>query len=320
VDHTIAITGAAGFIGRALVARLAADGERVVGIDRIPSAPEDGRTEHRSADVTDAAALGTALAGATHVIHTAAAVAEYGPMAEFVRVNVGGTRNVLDAAAALGVTRVVHLSSVAVWGYTFTEDLPEDAPPRPCGNPYIDTKGASELLALERGATVVRPGDVYGPGSRPWIVRPLATMRAGLFRLPGRGDGIITPVYVDDLVDAVVRALRHPDAAGAAFTAHDGHPVPARDFFAFHARMLGKDRAPRAPRPLVVGSAAALEAIARLRGRPPVIGRAAVTFVSRRAAYPNTRAREILGWEPRVELAEGMRRSEAWARAEGLLP
>lgn len=318
---TIAVTGG-GFIGAALVGRLVADGHRVIGVDvadAARAAVEAAGGEFRRADVSDAAATVAALAGCERVVHTAAIVSDWGAMDHFVRVNVVGTRNVLDAAQAAGASRVVCLASVAVWGYEFSGEMAEDAPPRPCGMPYIDTKGAAEVLALGRGATVVRPGDVYGPGSVPWTVRPLEAMRSGAFRLPGRGEGLMTPVYVDDLVDGVVRALFAPGAAGRAYTVWDGEAVSARDFFAFHARMLGFHAAPRLPRPLVVGAALALEAVARARGRPPSVSRAALTYISRRGTYPNARAREELGWAPRVHLAEGMRRTEAWAREAGLL-
>ena len=216
-------------------------------------------------------------------------------MADFVRVNVRGTRNVLDAAAG---RPVVVIASVAGWGYEFARPLAEDSPPRPCGIPYIDTKGATETLALRRGATVMRPGDVYGPGSQPWVVRPLEMMRRGRFFLPAPGDGLITPVFVDDLVDAIVRALRTPRATGRAYTVWDGSPVTAREFFAFHARSLGQDRVRLLPAPLL-----------RVAARAVGAGPAAVTFMSRRATFPNTRAREELGWEPRVTLEDGMART-----------
>ena len=298
---TVAVTGAKGFIGAALCDRLRRDGEEVVPID-LPEV-----------DVTDAAAIGGALAGCDSVVHTAAIVDPDGSMDEFVRVNVGGTRNVLDAAARNGATRVVHLASVAVWGYEFSRDVTEDSPPRTVGNPYIDTKAASERLALGRGATVVRPGDVYGPRSDPWVLRPLRALQAGLFVLPGKGDGIITPIYVDDLVDCIVRALRHERAAGMAFTCWDGAPVTAADFFAHHARWAGK-RLRTAPRPLVAAGAA----LGKLAGRPDVTP-ATLQFISRRATYPNARAREVLGWEPQVPLDEGMRRVESWLRDQGMV-
>jgi nucleoside-diphosphate-sugar epimerase len=280
----VAVTGASGFIGAAVCRRLAADGDEPIGVDLAGA--------DRAADIADPASTVAALAGADAVVHAAAIVSERGRMADFVRVNTRGTRNVLDAA---GPRRTVVLASVAGWGYEFARDLPEDAPPRPCGIPYIDTKGATETLALRRGATVIRPGDVYGPGSQPWIVRPLEMMRRGRFFLPAPGDGLITPVYVDDLVDAIVRALREPRAAGRAYTVWDGTPVLARDFFAYHARSLGQDAVRVLPAPLL-----------RLAARAAKAGPAAITFMQRRAVFPNARAREELGWEPRVDLERGM--------------
>jgi nucleoside-diphosphate-sugar epimerase len=292
--QTVAVTGASGFIGSAVCARLRADGDEPIAID-VAGDPD------RRADVSDPSATVAALGGADAIVHAAAIVAERGRMEDFVRVNVRGTRNVLDAA---GPRRTVVIASVAGWGYEFRRHLDEDSPPRPCGLPYVDTKGAAETLALRRGATVIRPGDVYGPGSGPWVVRPLEMMRAGRFFLPSPGDGVMTLVFVDDLVDAVVRALREPRAAGRAYTVWDGEPVPAREYF----ERLGD-------RPVRTLPAPVLRAAARAMG----VGPAAVTFVTRRAAYPNERARAELGWRPSTTLDEGMARTREWARAAGLL-
>jgi nucleoside-diphosphate-sugar epimerase len=304
----VAVTGAAGFIGAAVCARLAADGHDVIAVDLRGERP---------ADITDPEALARAFAGADAIVHTAAVVTDWGAMQDFVRVNVGGTRNVLDVADG---RPVVHVSSVAAWGYEFGRDVAEDAPTRRTGAPYVDTKAASDELARRRGATVIRPGDVYGPGSVPWVIRPVETIRARLFTLPDGGRGVMTPIYVDDLVDAIVRAVRAPDAAaGVGLAIHDGAPVSARDFFAHHARMLGRRGVPTAPRPLVEAGAWAVEAVAKLRGRTPPVSRQAIQYVSRRAAYPNDKARELLGWAPLVGLDEGMRRTEAWLRSSGRL-
>jgi nucleoside-diphosphate-sugar epimerase len=150
-------------------------------------------------------------------------------------------------------------------------------------------------------------------------VRPLEGLKSGLLRLPGDATGIMTPVYIDDLADGIVRALLRPEGAGGTFTCWDGAPVTAAEFFGCYARMLGRDRAPALPRAVLHLAAAAQEVAARVTGTPPVATRHAITFISRRAAYPNARAREVLGWEPTVSLEEGMRRTEAWFRSEGLL-
>jgi nucleoside-diphosphate-sugar epimerase len=317
-----AVTGAGGFMGGALCRRLVQEGCRVAGLDVDQGAAariEAAGAEFRRCDVTDAAAVGDALSDRSLVIHTAAIVSDWGAMDDFVRVNVGGTRNVLDAAEAAGA-RVVHISSVAIWGFRFSSELDDDAEPRPCGVPYIDTKGASDVLARGRGAVVVRPGDVYGPRSIPWSVRPLRALQSGRLALPRGRDGLITPVYIDDLVDCIVRAAGSDEVSGGeAFTAWSGEAVSAAEFFGHYARMLGK-RVPRLPLPLLRAAVGAQELAARVTGRPPEATRWAISYLLRTSTYSTARARERLGWEPRVDLSEGMRRTEAWFREEGLLP
>lgn len=309
----VAVTGAAGFIGRAMCRRLVAEGQDVIGIDVDPRAAarvtETG-AQFRRADVSDRGALRGALDGAELVVHTAALLPGSGGMSDSVRVNVGGTENVCVAAGDAGVSRVVHLSSVAAWGYDFKTDITEDEPlATRSPHPYIATKAASELIARKHGATVVKPGDVYGPESRPWAVIPLELIKAGRAALPMKGRGILTLVYVDDLVDCVHRALTHPEGEGGVFTAWDGTPVTTKEFFDEFARMLGKRGVRTAPK-------AVLRPLMRLT---PGVDPNDLIFIMRRAVYPNTRAREVLGWRPQVTLEEGMARTERWLREVGLL-
>ena len=130
-----------------------------------------------------------------------AVVSNTAPLGVAWKVNVKGTRDLLAACADAGVKRFVQLSSVAAYGFDFTETVTEDHPLCPMGNTYVDTKIASEHAVLACHAsgrmdcTVVRPGDVYGPGSRPWVVLPLEMMRSGKFILPAHGQGVFSPVY-----------------------------------------------------------------------------------------------------------------------------
>lgn len=311
----VAVTGAAGFIGSAMCRRLVAEGHDVVGVDvdagGAARVAESG-AQFRRADVSDRGAVRGALDGAELVVHTAALLP--GPagagMADSVRVNVGGTENVCVAARDAGANRVVHLSSVAAWGYDFKSDITEDEPlATRSSHPYIATKAAGELVARKHGATIVKPGDVYGPESQPWAVIPLELIKSGRAALPMKGRGIITLVYVDDLVDCVYRALTRPEGAGAVFTAWDGRPVTAKEFFDHYSRMLGRKGVRTAP-------AAVLRPLMRLT---PGVNADDLIFLMRRAVYPNARARELLGWQPRVRLEEGMARTETWLREAGLL-
>jgi nucleoside-diphosphate-sugar epimerase len=308
----VAVTGAAGFIGTAMCRWLKAEGHDVIGIDLDPSAAarvtETG-AQFRRADVADRGAVRGALNGAELVVHTAALLPG-ATMAESVRVNVGGTENVCVAAKDAGIARVVHLSSVAAWGYDFKTDITEDEPlATHSPHPYIATKAASELVARKHGATVVKPGDVYGPASQPWAVIPFELIKSGRAALPMKGRGIITLVYVDDLVDCIYRALTLPEGERGVFTAWDGSPVTAKEFFDNYSRMLGKKGVRTAPARL-------LRPLMRLT---PGVDPDDLIFLMRRAVYPNARAREVLGWEPRVTLEEGMARTEDWLREAGLL-
>jgi nucleoside-diphosphate-sugar epimerase len=140
-------------------------------------------------------------------------------------------------------------------------------------------------------------------------VIPFELMKSGRAALPMKGRGVITLVYIDDLVDCIYRALTLPGGEGGVFTAWDGDPVTAKQFFDHYARMLGKRGVRTAP-------AALLRPLMRLT---PGVNPDDLIFLMRRAVYPNARAREVLGWRPRVTLEDGMARTEDWLREAGLL-
>lgn len=317
----VAVTGAAGFIGGAVTRKLSACGAEVVGIDAAPDSGgriEAAGAEARIADVTDAAAMREALEGAGSLVHTAAIVSDAGSMADHVRVNVGGTATVLGAAFEAGVERSVHISSVVVYGYDDPSTQDESAHLRNCGVPYIDTKSASDRLARRRGAIVVRPGDVYGPGSIPWSVRPLGLAKSGQLAVPGSGESLMLPVYIDDLADAVLLALERGEP-GEAYTAwNDAETVTFENFFNRFAEMSGGREARRLPAVVIRALGTAMEAAARLSGRPPAMTRHSVVLINRRGSVSAAKLRS-LGWEPQVSFDEGMSRTEDWFRAQGLL-
>jgi nucleoside-diphosphate-sugar epimerase len=317
------VTGANGFIGRAVADRFAAAGAEVAGVD-FTADPERVVV---AGDVAEpGGAWRDALTGADVVVHTAAIVSNAYDGDESWRVNVLGTRHVVEAASAAGVGRLVHLSSVRAFSdLGFPDGVTEDHPVRPDGNPYVDTKIASEQVVLQAHAAgeietvVVRPGDVYGPGSRPWTVLPLEIIRSNRFILPARGRGTFSPVYVDDLVTGLTLAAERPGAAGQVFTIGPAHGVPAKEFFGHYFRMLGKRGPLCLPTPLAVAAASAAGAAERLRGNRSEINATSMRYLARPGGYSIDRARRLLGYEPQIDLAEGMRRTEAWLREQRLL-
>ena len=294
------ITGAHGFIGRALLAALPG----AVGIDMA-----DG-------DIAEPGPWQDRVRGDV-VIHTAAAVGMPRQAGHFWRVNVLGTRNVLQAAIANGVPRIVLFSSVTVFGNEFPDQVGEDYPTRPTAVTYADSKIAAEHLCLITPGievVIVRPGDVYGPGSRPWTLLPVQMIRSRQVAVPTTG--VHSPVHVDDVVAGTVAAARSRDAAGEVITLSGGVGVPTADYFDHYARMLGRRRVPRVPRSLMLRATAAANRVGLL----PELSPAGVRYLAdRRGTYSIAKAERLLGWRPQVALDEGMARTQQWLADEGLL-
>ena len=313
------ITGASGFIGRALYERYQSEGHDVRGCDLAP----DPLRDIVAGDVAQPGPWQEHAGGCDVLIHTAAAVSFRLERREDVwRANVLGTRNALEAAERAQVARFVHFSSVTVFGFDFPDGVDEGYPVRNTYVPYPDSKIASEQVVLQAqldgrvGATIVRPGDVYGPRSRVWAMIPAELIRTRRFSLPGGGRGIHSPVYIDNLVDGVVLAARSAEAEGQVFTLSDGVGVPCREFFAPYAELVGR-KLMTVPTPLAIGLSAVIQQLARLTEGDNDINPASVRYMLRQGTYSNAKARRVLRWEPRVGVQEGMGRTVAWLREQG---
>jgi len=310
--RTVGITGAAGFIGRTLADRFRADGSIVVGLDRVAA---DGV---HAADIRAPGRWQAQLADCEIVVHTAALVSQVASRADAWAVNVMGTRRVLDALAP--GARLVHFSSAAVYSPDKPVAADETYPVRPTGRTYGDTKIASEQVVLSAcaagaDAVVVRPSDVYGPGSRPWTEIPVEAMRAGRLVLPAHGRGRVDPVFVDDLVDGVVAVAQAVDPPGRVYNLSAGAPLTAAEFFGQYARRLGL-RPPRvAPTRVAVLVAETVGRIERLRGRPSELGAGAVGMVAKTGSISPARAATDLGWVASTSLDDGMARTAEALRA-----
>ena len=236
--------------------------------------------------------------------------------------NVDGTRRVLDACCAAGVSRFVFLSSIAVWGNDFDDGVTEDDPPVVQGVSYADTKINGEAVVLAAHAAgridtaIVRPGDVYGPGSRPWVLLPLDAIRKGIMILPDHGKGVFSPVYIDNLVDGIVLASCDPAASGQVFTITDGAPITCLQYFGRLAALVGR-RVRSGPRRPVVALVCGVGAVQRALGLESELSGNSAGMMLRRGTYSIDKARSMLGYEPLIDLDEGMRRTQAWLAERG---
>jgi nucleoside-diphosphate-sugar epimerase len=260
-------------------------------------------------------------------INTAAVVSLNAPWDLYRNVSIRGVRNAMDAAIAGGAKRFVHYSSVAALGYQFEGEVDERQPVIIGADyRYGVAKGASEHAVLaahgagEIACTIVRPGDVYGPGSRAWIVVPLQMCRAGLMTLPEQGNGIFSPVYIDDLLDGTMLAAGLDAGRGHIFHIAGGITTTCREFFSNHYRWSGRKGEIRCVSTgVAVKLTGAIQAVNRMLRRQDETGPDAMYMFARKGGYSIAKARRVLGYEPKMDLAEGLRRSEAWLREIGEL-
>lgn len=313
---TVVVTGGSGMLGGHLVRALAADGWRVRGLDvRDPVEPVKG-VEYTVADVRDRARVGAVLAGADALVHTAAALPSY-PEDEIRSIIVGGTETVLDAAAHAGTARVVHVSSTAVYGLPSVVPTTEEYPREPV-DPYSRAKaGAEEVAERYRAAGMVlpmlRPKTFLGPGRMGLFSMLFEWAEEGRnFPVLGKGDVRIQMLAIDDLVDAVRTVLHAPDdVANDTFNiAADRFDTLREDFQAvLDAAGHGKRVVSVPVRPAV----AALELLQRLK-LSPVYGR--LIHKLRADSYVSVdKARDVLGWTPRLSNRDAILRTYDWWRA-----
>jgi nucleoside-diphosphate-sugar epimerase len=281
-------------------------------------------------DLQDPPAVALAVQGVQLIVHCAAMVGDWGPVAAFRRVNVDGLRNLLDAAVTQPVERFIHTSSLGVYEARdhFGTDESVELPTSHIDG-YTQTKVESEKLALEYGrsrglaVTALRPGLVYGPRDRTVIPRVLEAIRTGRFTYLGSGEQAMNSIYVENFVDALMLALQKPQSIGQVYNLTDMERVSKRRFAETLARLAGYPLPRRSiPVPVARAIASTLEPIWRALGRkePPVLSQALVKFLGLNLDYSCEKARRELGYQPRWEFDKAMATTIDWLRAEGMLP
>lgn len=313
----VLVTGASGMLGGAVASLLVQNGHTVRTLQRRSSGVLGA--EDVTGQLTDRSTLETAVADMDAVVHLAAKVSFTGDPAEFHRVNVTGTADLLRAARTAGIGRFVHVSSpsVAHIGKPLVGAAAGPADPRQARGSYARTKAESEILALganddRMSVTAIRPHIVWGPGDTQLVERVLNRARAGRLPLLAGGTALVDTTYVDNAASAIAAALHRIDhVRGLALVVTNGEPRPIGELL---ARMCaaGGVPGPRMSVPSWVGllAGSAVETFWRgsnADGEPPMT-RFLAEQLSTAHWFDQRQTRKLLDWTPEVSLDEGFAR------------
>jgi len=323
----IFVTGATGFLGRALVRELLACGHRVKILARPTSdiAPFAGlsRLQVATGDITDPASVEAAMQGCDVVIHAAALFRFWGRVEAFGDTNILGTDNVMRAAVRHEVRRVVHVSSVAVVGHPPPGSIiTEETPPRPV-DPYQQSKwGAEQVVrsfhqSFGLNVVILRLGALYGPGSRYAFNRLFFEEFLRGWRVQVEGGRHITfPCFVGDAARAIEAAIRR-GRNGEVYNIC-GECLSHRELNRHISRLAGKSNwRLNAPRWLMLALAQGMEWLSAFTGREPFYPLNLRHYVFADWMVDNSKAKRELGFQP-TPIEEGIRRTLDWYRSLGL--
>jgi nucleoside-diphosphate-sugar epimerase len=314
----VLVTGAGGFLGRAVARRLNDAGHEVVALVHADGA-DAGNVGHYTGDIVNLDAMAQAVAGCDAVVHCAARVAPFARIDDYYDTNVRGTDNLLAACEIAGVRRFVFTSCAGVVldrgdlnGVNEAQRMPARAP-----TPYLATKAIAERHVLAANArdfatVALRPHLLWGPGESTLLPRLAALAKAGKLRLFGEAGKKIDSCYVDNAADAHLAALERlePGAAiaGKAYFITQGEPASIEGFVNGLLRAAGY---PAETRRLSTPVARVLASTAPLRravGADPLVTGDLLALFGQTAWFNIAAARRDLDYQPRVAMAEGFAR------------
>lgn len=326
----VLVTGGTGFTGKALVKRLLDGEHEVTALDYKEGLKTDELRECGAevviGSVTDKDVAERCTEGVDVVQHLAAAFRELDvPNTYYEEVNVGGTRNMLEAAVKYGVKKFIYCSTCGVHGNVENPPGNEDSPIH-AADYYQQTKYEAEPVVRayqkEHGLSTVilRPAAIYGPGDPERFFMIFRRVAKGRFPMFGSGKTLYHPLYVDNLVDAHLLAQEPGKGGGEAYLIADADYLSIEELVTAVGRALGVDvNIRRYPLwPLIVAGHVFEKACKPFKIKPPIFPRR-VDWYRQNRAFDISKARRDLGYEPRVGLDEGLRRTAEWYRAEGYL-
>lgn len=312
----VLVTGGGGFIGSHLVAHQLRRGHHVRAfdrsVDRLSNLTDHPRLEIVVGDLTDKDTISRIVHGVDCIYHLASAHLEVNiPEARYWAVNVTAVERLLRAAQAAGVKRIVHCSSVGVFGDTGSQAADEATPCCP-SNVYGRTKLAGEQLALQFAqqsglpVTVARPSWVYGPGC-PRTSKLFRTIKKRRFVMIGDGQALRHPIYIEDAMRGLERCAEVDGAAGGVFILAGDTPVTLAELIDTIADVIGVPH-PSLRLPVAPAKAAGtvLQTLFTALGRQPPFSRRSIDFFTSNNAFATAKAQRELGFSAATQLHQGL--------------
>lgn len=325
----VLVTGGTGFTGSHAVRRYLSRGHQVRVLDTQKGVFSDelarAGAEIQLGSVADRQAVRKAVAGVELVQHIAAAFREINvPKSVYKSVNVDGTRIVAEEALRAGARRIVYCSTEGVHGHVVRLPANEEAPIAPEDH-YQETKWEGEIALREvmgqgLDGVILRPTGIYGPGDPARFLMLFRMVSRGHFFIVGDGRANYHPLYIDNLCDAFELAAETAEGRGETFLIADDRYLSWNELIALVAKTLGVEvKIHYLPLRPVWLLAAACEVVCRPFGITPPLFRRRAEMFSHMRAFDISKARRVLGYEPKIRLEEGLARTAVWYRQHGYL-
>jgi len=325
----VLVTGGTGFTGSALVLRLLEQGYSVRSLDYqkgiLYDQLEKAGAELVLGSITDADFVQKSMEGIDFVFHLAAAFRELDVSEKhYYNVNVNGTRNVMDLAKKNNVMKVVYCSTQGVHGHIKNPPGDENFPISP-EDYYQQTKYEGELVVNEfikdgMNATIIRPTAIYGPGDPGRFVMIYKRVKNGSFPMFGSGDTFYHPVYIDNLVDAFLITMEPEKGKGETYIIADEEYLAIKELVKKVGQAMDIDvKIKHYPiLPLIIAGHICEKACKPFGITPPIFPRRVDWFRQVRA-FRIDKAKRDLGYQPKVDIDEGLKRTAEWYKKEGYL-
>ncbi|MFT7185291.1 MAG: nucleoside-diphosphate-sugar epimerase [Pseudohongiellaceae bacterium] len=318
IKEPILVTGAAGFIGRRLVKRLLDEGRQVRAFD-VMVCPESLQGEPNlhwfKGDVSKREDVKHVVAGCHSIFHLAALVGDWGQAVLHQKITVEGTQILFDLALASPLKpRLVLASSIVVYGDQLNgERCYEGMPHGWFYGPYGKSKQTQETIAhqfIQQGLDIrmVRPANVYGAGSKPWVDDVCVELKKGLPVLIAGGNYNAGLVHVDNVIEILILACKSDNARGQIFNAADEEGVTWQQYMKDLAECCGASKPKSMPRMIAKYLAKSIELTYRwmkIENRPPLTAEA-LNLIGSNHRIDMTKTKELLDYKPVKYYREGL--------------